>query len=127
MLAGALAYHRGALRASLRAEYQGDLDDPRMGAWALADLVNWLPAGCALWRSTGGPAAWTVEEHWHARVELRLRELLWSKTEDGKANRNAPEITPYPRYAHEQRDEEQRLMTRAQRWRQKQMERHGGD
>lgn len=75
MLAEGLRAHRESLSASLLAEYGVDLERPQFGPWRLAELVANLPAGCAFWRSYGGPLAWTLEAHLLAAVEFRLKAL----------------------------------------------------
>lgn len=80
----------------------------------LADLAANLPPGCALWRSAGGPVAWSDETHMLAAVEFRLRVLAWQKTEDGKANRNKPEPLEPPRPAYEIEHEQRELSRRAE-------------
>jgi len=112
-LFGAMEFE-AALRASLRAEYAVDLRDPDMGIVELADLVRWLPQGCALYRATGGPMAWTDQEHLLARAEFDLRVLAWQKTKDGKDGRNRPEPIEPPRSVHELQAEQRELSRRAQ-------------
>ena len=90
MLVGALHEHEGALRASLRAEYGIDLRNPGMNILDLADMVGGLPPGCALWRSVGGPMAYSPEAQLLVAVEYRLHVLQWFKTKDGKDGRNPP-------------------------------------
>lgn len=68
-----------------------------MNASDLADLVAWLPAGCPLWRATGGPMAWSPVEHVGAQIVHGLDRLEWRKTEDGVKGRNPPQpIAPPP-------------------------------
>lgn len=100
MLASALNDHEGALRASLRAQYGIDLrselarDD--LITTDLADLVAWLPPGCAFWRSFGGPNALTEEAHALSAIEFRLRVADWRETKGAK-----PKPPQVPPYAHE--------------------------
>lgn len=89
--------HESALRASLRAEYQ-IRDIRRESVVDLADLVAWLPAGCAFWRSVGGPLSLTEQAHSLRMIDYRLQVLVWSKTKDAEHNRNhptPPEPIPY--------------------------------
>ncbi len=117
MLADALEHHRGPLRASLRAEYGIDLDHPGCGATALAEYTAELPPGCALWRSIGGPLAWTTEATVLHALDYRLQVLAWMQTEDSRKNRNRPEPHQPPAFAHEKRADEQRYASRAAAWR----------
>ena len=88
------------MRASLRAEYQvRDIRDERV--LDLAGMVVWLSPGCALWRSVGGPLAWSEETHLLNVVEFRLRTLVWMQTEDAKKGRNRPKPPEAPKYAGE--------------------------
>lgn len=114
MLAGAYFDHRGALRASLRAEYLVDLRNPGMCLYDLADLVAHLPPGCALWRSTGGDYAWTQEAHMLASVELGVRGLQWQHA----GNKNAPKPEPWepPQLASVRQEEEMVTSRRADRY-----------
>lgn len=114
MLVAALREYRGALRASLRAEYQIDLSRPDVPWIELADLVAHLPQGCALWRAAGGSMAWSQEVHMLAAVEYRLRVLAWQQTKDGSKGRNAPEPLSPPKSAHEKQAEDKRLESRAE-------------
>ena len=93
------------MRASLRAEYQiYDIRDERV--LDLAGLVAWLPPGCALWRSVGGPLSWSEEAHLLNLMEYRLRGLLYQNS--GSKGRK-PDPPKPPEYAHERevRDEAQ--------------------
>jgi hypothetical protein len=112
-LFGALEFE-AALRASLRAEYGVDLRDPGMSLADLADLVRWLPQGCALYRATGGPMAWTDEEYLLARVEMGVRVLAWQRTKDGTSGRNQPKPLEPPQSVHEQQAEQREQSRRAQ-------------
>ncbi len=95
MLASALYEHEGALRASLRAEYQIDLRDELqrddLNTLDLADLVAWLPTGSAFWRSFGGPNALTEEAHALMAIEYRLRISDWRQTKGAKPK---PPVSP---------------------------------
>lgn len=87
-----------------------------MGALELADLVGFLPDGCALWRSTGGPRAWSEETHLLNLVEYRLRLLVWQKTEAGRKGNQKPELTKPPAHALEKRSEQNKQSIRATAW-----------
>lgn len=89
-LAAAWGSHRAALRAALRAEYQINLSAPGVTLLELADLVVWLPAGCALWQSMGGPASISLETEQLRWVIFRLEALAWMQTKDAKDGRNKP-------------------------------------
>lgn len=109
ILSSVLAHHEGALRASLRAVYGIDLREARatMLATDLADLVAWLPAGCALWLDVGGPASLTVEAHELRAIEYRLRVLAWLQSKDGSDGKNRPTPPEPIKWAHERRADEQ--------------------
>jgi hypothetical protein len=102
MLASALNPERqGALRASIAAEYPGlpplrtiltgrtDVD-----ALDLADYVAHLPLGCALYRASGGPLAWTTDVHMLSHVLHGLDILTWQNT--GIMTRNPKGSQPVP-------------------------------
>jgi hypothetical protein len=118
MLAYALQQHEGALRASLQAVYGIRLSGVRsqMRALELADLVAYLPDGCPLWQSVGGPRAWSPETHLLNLVEFRLRVLDWRKTNDGKHGHKAPKLHKPPPLAHEKQAEQTKQATRAAAW-----------
>lgn len=65
----------------------------------LADYVAGLPPGCALWRATGGPLAWTHEMHLMSALLHRLDIMTWQNTGmmQQKPKGKAPEpIAPPP-------------------------------
>jgi len=104
LLATALTHHEGALRASLMAEYGLRLGEVRgWPASEVADLVAWLPAGCAFWQDFGGPAALTLEASQLRRVVYWLRVLDY-RERGSKGERPQPD--PDPPYAHERRAQE---------------------
>jgi len=78
-----------------------------MTATELADLVHHLPPGCALWRSTGGPLAWTDETHTLVGALHRLEILAWQQTEDGHKGRKMPTPIEPPPLAHEREEAEE--------------------
>lgn len=116
----ALTHHRGALRASLKAEYGINLRGHGLTLVELADLVAWLPAGCALWVSIGGPLGWSHEATLLNEVEFRLRVLAWQGTADGSKNHNQPVRVEPPKYAHEREQEAQALAGKADAWERRQ-------
>lgn len=120
LLAEALNGHRGALLASFRTVYQLPIVGHGLTLTEFADLVAWLPAGSQLWKSMGGPAAWSDEAHMLSRVEYQLRILDWRKTKAGQEGRNAPKPLPTPPYAHEKRVEDEVTESRAEAWRRRQ-------
>ncbi|MFZ4894634.1 DUF5361 domain-containing protein [Plantibacter sp. Mn2098] len=65
----------------------------------MTELVAWLPPGCALWRSVGGPLAWSEETHQLNIIEFRLRVLDWRRTPDGEKGKNQPKPPVPPPYA----------------------------
>lgn len=111
------------MRASLRAVYQVDLDDPGMGASALADLVAWLPPGSALWRQLGGPMAWPDEVAMLAVVERQVRVLAWQQTKDGRSGTNPPRPMEPPPNQLTTRRAQADLSHRAQRYLERQRRR----
>ena len=109
MLSVALAHHAGALRASLAAVY-GIRDYRECTPTELADFVAWLPQGSALWRSFGGPAALTVEQHELRRVTFMLRVLDF-RERGSKGEKPKPD--PDPQYAHEKRAKKDAMTRKA--------------
>lgn len=81
-----------------------------MGARELADLIAWLPAGCALWKDLGGPAALSDETRALLDVDFRLRVLDWRMRGSKGAQ---PKPTPPPPYAHERRAAEAKQQRKA--------------
>lgn len=71
-----------------------------MPAGELADLVAWLPPGCAFWRDVGGPAALTQEQAELRRVSYWLRVLDY-RERGSKGEKPKPD--PDPEYADERR------------------------
>lgn len=57
-----------------------DLRRPGVSMEDLADLVANLSPGCALWRATGGPMAWSLEMHAIVGVAHKLDVLAWQNT-----------------------------------------------
>lgn len=98
------------MRASLRAVYGVDLRSARlsMSALDLADLVAWLPAGCAFWMSVGGPASLSREARELRRVGFLLRVVEF-RFRGSKGQKPKPD--PEPAWEHEKR-EQQALMSR---------------
>lgn len=120
ILSEAYSRHEAALRASLRAEYQiRDLRTERVSE--LASLVAWLPPGCALWRSTGGPLAWSGEVHTLNLVEYRLRELAWMQSKDAATGKNRPKPPDVPKYAHERDSEDAGARRKADAYRRRKL------
>jgi hypothetical protein len=62
----------------------------------LADLTLWLPLGCALWISVGGPRALSSDQRLLSEIDFRLRVLDYRKTKGTK-----PVPRADPPYAHE--------------------------
>ena len=87
----------------------------------LADLVAWLPPGCALWRATGGELAWPLEMHGLASVDLNVRGLIWQNAGD----KNAPKPEPWepPPLAADERAEQKVVDRRAERYLKRQQKR----
>ena len=104
MLAMALTHHVGALRASLLSEYGVRLGEVRSWpAREVADLVAWLPPGCALWRDVGGPASLSDESRTLQLLDYSVRVLDFH-TRQGKGPK--PKPPEAPAYAHERRAEQ---------------------
>jgi len=96
MLVEAVALHEPALRASFWAVYGFPYES--LDPLDAADLTSWLPAGCALWLSVGGPASIWQEVRELQEVNYRLKILAWMQTEDAQKGRNQPsppEPIPY--------------------------------
>jgi hypothetical protein len=74
----------------MRTSYGIDIAAPGMPLGELADHVMWLPAGCPLWQSMGGPASVTMEAELLRWIDYRLRVLAWQNTKDAKDGRNPP-------------------------------------
>lgn len=105
LLASGLVYHEGALRASLMSEYGLRLS--QVVSWPareVADLVEWLPPGCAFWRAVGGPAAISSETRELRRVGFYLRVLDY-RERGSKGEKPKPD--PEPMWAHERRAEQE--------------------
>lgn len=95
-------------------EYGLSLDALRgIPAREAADLVAWIPAGAALWRAVGGPAAWSDETRALMDVEFQIRVLDW-RMRGGKGKRPKP-IAP-PEYAHEKRRAKAKQARKAERF-----------
>lgn len=99
----------------MRSEYGLDLREVvayrSMYALDFADLVAWLPAGCALWKSIGGPAALAEDVSMLRTVDYSVRVLDYHAGRHGKGKRPVePKPTPY---AHERREKEQRAARKA--------------
>lgn len=97
-----IEYHEGALRASLLAEYGIHLSQVReeFDLQEIVDLVRWLPAGSAVWRDFGGPAALSREERSAQLIGYRIEQLQWL-VKQGKGPK--PKLPAPPPYAHEKR------------------------
>jgi len=110
------------LRASLQAAYGIRLSTVRanLGALELADLVAFLPDGCALWQSIGGSRAWSPEMHLLNHIEWRLQILDWRKTKAGKDGRNQPVLTKPPALAEEREAAQSKTSRRASAWEERQ-------
>lgn len=82
----------------------------------LADLVDNIPTGSPLWISVGGPRAWSEQTAITVMLELRLRELAWMQSEDGRRGRNRPERMAYPKSWFESAAEEAVVTRRAEKF-----------
>ena len=91
----------------------------------VADLVSWLPAGCALWQAVGGPAAMSVEGHELRAIEYRLRDLAWMEAGGKKAGRRPDPPKPIP-FAHEKRAAESEMNRKAAAYLRRQQHAAGG-
>lgn len=92
-----LARHESSVRASLRAVYGVDLrqvmSDHTVTVLDLADLVLWLPPGCAFWMDFGGPAALSMEVRELRRVGYWLR-ILEYRERGSKGEKPKPDTEP---------------------------------
>ncbi len=78
----------------------------------VADLVVWLPTGCAFWRSVGGPAAVSEEVRAIQMLDYSVRVLDFHAGRHGKGKKpNPPKDAPF---AHEKRADEQRVRRKAE-------------
>lgn len=114
----ALAHHEGSLRASLLAEYGLRLAEARTWpAREVADLVEWLPLGCAFWQDMGGPAAISMEvrELRHASYWLRVLDYRERGSKGEK-----PKPHPEPEWAHERRAQQSAAQRKADAYRRRQ-------
>ena len=76
----------------------------------LADLVAWFPAGCAFWRSVGGPASWSPEERALYGLDFQVRVLDY-RMRQSKGEK--PKPYPEPEYASQRRAESQKQNRKA--------------
>ena len=76
-----------------------------------ADLVSWLPAGSALWRSVGGPASLSDEVRELRDVKFLLRIIEWRHR---NSKGSPPKPDPSPKWAHEKDAEEARVQRKAE-------------
>ena len=79
----------------------------------LSDLVEHLPAGCALMRVMGGAGALTNDALMGREIEFTLRNIAY-----GQAGSHGPkpEHLALPKPAHEARSEERLMNAKAQAW-----------
>lgn len=96
------------MRASVRAEYGIGVRD--VGVLELADLVAWLPKGCALWQSYGGENARSVEVEALLLIDYRLRQQMWV---NGGKKGPEPEYPAPPPLASERRAGEAQMARKA--------------
>lgn len=127
MLAGALAHFEGAVRASLQAEYGIRLlpsgvarTEPSRTMFELADLIEHLPQGCALFRAMGGAAALSNEALMGRAVEHTLRDIAWQKA---GATGKRPEPFPLPKPAGQEEAAAAVVSEKARRWQERQARR----
>jgi hypothetical protein len=131
---GALREQEGALRASLQAEYglrllrHGggrvvDIGGRDRTPFEVADLVVHLPAGCALWVATGGPAALSTEAHLLRETIFKLDVIDWH-AHDPKGQR--PTRIELPARAHERQAEQMQVSAKAAAWAARQRRANGG-
>lgn len=74
----------------------------------LADLTLWLPPGCALWQSVGGPMAWSIDQRLLNTIEYRLHVLDWRQAKGQK-----PKLAADPPYAHERAEQDATIRRKA--------------
>lgn len=82
----------------------------------LAALVVHLPPGAMVWRSSGGPYAWTDDMYLLAGIENAVRVVAWQKTKAGHDNRDAPKLIEPPKSEFERQAEIARLEKKARRF-----------
>ena len=105
--------------------YQIDLRKPGVSLPDLADLVIWLPAGCALWLAMGGPASLSPESEQLRTLDYRLRILSWQQTKDGSDGRNQPKPPERVKWAHERAAEAMAVDEKSSAWARRQALRAG--
>lgn len=81
-------------------------------ATELADMVGWLPAGCALWRAIGGPAAVSDEARATQMLDYSVRVLDYHAGRHGKGKK--PQPPKDPPFAHEKRADDARVRRKAE-------------
>lgn len=118
LLAEAWIGHEGPLLASLQAVYGLGLRDRSLTV--MAAFVAALPPGCALWRSLGGPLAWSNEVRMLNLIEYQLRVANWRKTKAGERGTNPPKLEQPPPYARAMDDEDSKNTAKAEAWRRRQ-------
>ena len=97
------------MRASLQAEYGLRLlpdgrgrTEPHRTLRELADLVEHLPPGCALFRVMGGASALSNEALLIREVEHNMRDIWWQRQGGKKTGQKRPEAIPLPKRAGEE-------------------------
>lgn len=116
-----LGRHPEEVEADLAQAYNIDIVDlwrHRVTPRRLSVLTLQLPDGSRIWQATGGPKAWSDEVLTMMILDLRLRELFWTKTKDGQDGKNPPEIAPYPRHEDEVQAEADDLDAKAKKFQQ---------
>ena len=82
----------------------------------LADYVAHLPQGCALWRETGGPLAWTDEVALLTEVVFLAEVADWRVTEGkGKFPERMKPPRPLAELRAEAREKSKSTASKAQR------------
>lgn len=69
-----------------------------------------------MWKETGGARAWSDTVATLMVLDLRARELLWSKTEDAEKGHNRPEMVPYPTVEGEEEQTATKLDAQAEKF-----------
>ena len=95
---------------------RGGRTEPARTLTEVADYVEHLPPGCALWIEAGGMLALTTESQLLAEAVFRLEMLAW---QNGEGRGPKPERIKPPRPAAEmraeQREQDDRMAAKARR------------
>lgn len=85
-----------------------------------ADFAHYLPNGSMVWREYGGERAWSDDVAALLMIDFRLQVLAWMQSEDGAEGRNPPKPPEPPKTVEERKQEENKTLTKAERFMQRQ-------